>query len=347
VANSRSMADLDSGEVGRRLAAAAASLGGTVGVAAQDLNDGRQVMMNATPLFPLASVFKVPVMVTVMRSVDAGELSLDERIVLHEDDKSPGQGGILCYCREGLALTVSDLLYFMITQSDNTATDLLWRRAGLTAVNATMRELGLQGVDCVMPNREFFLIEAGLGREWTGLSGSQIAARWRELAANADARDVVLARVRAEYSHLTGAAFTRIYDERWGYSGELNYDEGFAVDQALDNVGSPRDLAALLGMIAQDRCASPAACQLMVEIMTRQEWRDRIPAGLPEGLRIANKTGGVAGTVNDVAIVYRSDGRAYALAVFCKGLSREQSARAPAAIARIAAIVHEHFHEAA
>ena len=41
----------------------------------------------------------------------------------------------------------------------------------------------------------------------------------------------------------------------------------------------------------------------MIEIMSRQEWRDKIPAGLPPGV-VANKTGGVTGTRNDAAIVY-------------------------------------------
>ena len=47
----------------------------------------------------------------------------------------------------------------------------------------------------------------------------------------------------------------------------------------------------------------------MVEVMSRQEWRDKIPAGLPDGLLVANKTGGVSGTSNDAAIVYTPAGR--------------------------------------
>ena len=76
------------------------------------------------------------------------------------------------------------------------------------------------------------------------------------------------------------------------------------MDQALDNMGSPRDMAELLSMVAQSRCASAPSCRLMVEVMARQEWREKIPAGLPDGLLVANKTGGVSGTSNDAAIVY-------------------------------------------
>lgn len=326
------------------VARVAAGLGGTVGVAAREPASGTAIELNADELFPLASVFKVPVMVTVMRQVDAGLLRLDERLTLREDDKSPG--GTLIHCHEGLQPTVCDLLYLMITLSDNTATDMLWRRVGLDRVNHTMRDLGLASIDCTMPNREFFLLEAGLGEDWAGLSGAETVARWRELEAR-DGREAVLARLLEEHAHLGGAAFQRAYDRRWGYGEERDYEDAFAIDQALDNVGSPRDVMQLLAMIAEARCASPPSCRLMVEVMARQEWREKIPAGLPDGLLVANKTGGVAGTSNDAAIVCTPAQVPVVIVVFCKGLDLEQQHRAPAAIADIAAAVYGHLGEAA
>jgi beta-lactamase class A len=77
-------------------------------------------------------------MVEVMRRVDAGALRLDDRLTLTEADKSPGSTRI--HCQEGLRPSVRDMLYLMITLSDNTATDMLWRLVGLAAVNETMRK---------------------------------------------------------------------------------------------------------------------------------------------------------------------------------------------------------------
>ncbi len=54
------------------VAAIAAPLGGTVGVAARNLASGAEVHIDADELFPMASCFKIPVMVEVMRQVDAG-----------------------------------------------------------------------------------------------------------------------------------------------------------------------------------------------------------------------------------------------------------------------------------
>jgi beta-lactamase class A len=325
------------------LAGLVADLDGTVAVAARDLVSGRELMFGADEPVPLASVYKVPLMVAVLRAVDANRVALDERVILAESDKSPSQGGILCSCHAGLQPTVRDLLYFSITQSDNTAADLLWRKLGPGAINAAMRELGLQTIDCFMPNREFFLMEAGLGEGRHGLTGPQIAARWRELDTGPAARESALAALRAEFAHLTGAEFTRLYDKHWGLGGEQRFDDAFAIDRALDNVGSPRDVMDLLAMIAQDRCASPPSCRLMLEILTRQEWRHRIPAGLPRDLRIGNKTGSLAGVVNDVAVVWRPSGGAYILCIFCSELSAEAAQHADAVIAQIAALVHDHL----
>jgi beta-lactamase class A len=326
------------------VAAIAARLGGTVGIAARNLASGAEVHIAADDLFPMASCFKVPVMVEVMRQVDSGALRLDDRVTLTEADKSPGS--TLIHCHEGLRPSVRDLLYLMITLSDNTATDMLWRLVGLASVNETMRLLGLEHIDCFMPNREYFLIEAGAGEEWAGLSGPQIVARWREIEACGE-HESAFRRVLEENARLSGSGFQHLYERRWGRDESLGYQDSFVVDQALDNQGTPRDMAELLGMIAQNRCASAPSCRLMIEVMSQQEWRERIPAGLPEGLLVANKTGGVSGTSNDAAILYTPTGAPIVMVVFWKSLDYQAKAQADSAIAAIAAVLYEHLGEPA
>jgi len=327
-----------------RIAALSSELGGTVGVAARNLASQASVCVNADESFPMASCFKIPVMVEVLRRVDAGALRLDDRLALTEADKSPGS--TLIHCREGLNPSIRDLLYLMITLSDNTAMDMLWRLVGLGAVNETMRKLDLQTIDCFMPNREFYLMECGAGSDWRGLNGAETVAKWRSYEAR-DAVENALQRVLEENARLSGAGFQHLYDERWGPGGSRDYDDAFTIDQALDNPGSPRDMAELLAMIVESRCASAPSCRLMIEILSRQEWREKIPAGLPPGLRVANKTGGVTGTSNDAAIVYTPSGAPIVLVVCCKGLSHQATERAPQAIADIAAELYEHLGEPA
>ena len=334
----------DQARVRERIAAIAADLGGTVGVAARNLASQAEITVDGDGLYPMASCFKIPVMVEVMRQVDAGALRLNERLTLTEADKSPGS--TLIHCHAGLQPTIRDLLYLMITLSDNTATDMLWRRVGLPSVNETMRHLGLDSIDCFMPDREYFLIEAGAGSEWKELSGQQMIARWRALEAKGE-RESAFEVVLEENADLNGAAFLRLSDERWGRDGELGYEDSFAFDQALDNQGSPRDMAELLAMIAEQRCASAPSCRLMIEVMYRQEVREKIPAGLPTGVFVANKTGGVSGTSNDAAIVRTPSGAPIVMVVYCKGLSYAAQERAPAAIAAIAGALYDHLGEPA
>ena len=115
----------------------------------------------------------------------------------------------------------------------------------------------------------------------------------------------------------------------------------------LDDMGSPRDMAEPLAMIAQSRCASAPSCRLMVEVLAQQEWREKIPAGLPDGVFVANKTGGVSGTSNDAAIVYTPCGAPVVMVVYWKGLSYEAGEQASAAIAQIAGVLYEHLGEPA
>ena len=218
-------------------------------MAARNLASGAEIHIAADELFPMASCFKIPVMVEVMRRVDAGGLRLDDRLTLTEADKSPGS--TLIHCHEGLRPSVRDLLYLMITLSDNTATDMLWRLVGLGSVNETMRLLGLHTIDCFMPNREYFLIESGAGEEWAGLTGPEIVAQWREIEARGEHEDAF--RRVLKNARLSGAGFLHLYERRWGRDESLGYEDSFVVDQALDNRGSPRDMAALLAMVAQAR----------------------------------------------------------------------------------------------
>jgi beta-lactamase class A len=189
-------------------------------------------------------------------------------------------------------------------------------------------------------------MECGAGSDWRGLSGAEIVAKWRSFAVH-DKHEDAFQRLLEENARLSGAGFQHLYDERWGLNESAGYDDAFAIDQALDNPGSPRDMAELLAMIVESRCASAPSCRLMIEIMSRQEWRGKIPAGLPPGLRVANKTGGVAGTSNDAAIVYTPSGAPIVMVVFCRGLSYRATERAPHAIAEIAAELYEHLGEPA
>ena len=74
----------------RALERIARRVSGEIGIAAIHLESGMTVSVNGDRRFPMASVSKVPMALVFLRRVDAGELSMDERLVLPITDFRPG-----------------------------------------------------------------------------------------------------------------------------------------------------------------------------------------------------------------------------------------------------------------
>ena len=87
----------------------------------------------------------------------------------------------------------------------------------------------------------------------------------------------------------------------------------------LNNVTTARDLMIVMKAIAERRAVTPAASEAMVGILRAQEFRGKIPAGVPPGVVVANKTGSITRISHDAAIVYPPGRAPYVLVVLTKG----------------------------
>jgi beta-lactamase class A len=89
----------------------AQSIIGTVGACVQHVESRQRIDYNASVRFPMASVFKLPIVVYVLSLIDRGQLALDHMIEVRQSDLSPGSGTIqaLLY-QPGLMLSVRNLL---------------------------------------------------------------------------------------------------------------------------------------------------------------------------------------------------------------------------------------------
>ena len=113
------------------------------GVAAWHIESGVKYDVNGDQPFPMASTFKIPILAQACQQLTVGELSLETRVPLGDEDKSLGSG-ILPYFESGLEPTVRDLLTLMIIISDNTATDIVVDLlGGAGKIENYMRQLGL------------------------------------------------------------------------------------------------------------------------------------------------------------------------------------------------------------
>ncbi len=99
-------------------------------------------ILNAGKTMRSASLIKVPILTCVLEKVARGELNLGERYELKTDEVAGG-AGLLHTLQDGLQLTLYDLLTFMITISDNTATNMLIDILGQDPLNAYFQSLGL------------------------------------------------------------------------------------------------------------------------------------------------------------------------------------------------------------
>jgi len=122
-------------------------------------------------------------------------------------------------------------------------------------------------------------------------------------------------------------------------AGDMNVLRGVedipAFEAGLSNTTSARALTRVMEVIA--RCErgevhdaieplTAADCAAMTGILTDQEFVEQIPAGLPEGVRVANKTGWITGITHDAAIVYPEGRAPYVLTVMTRGMEDHEVA---------------------
>lgn len=121
--------------------------------------------INPDEAFPSASLIKVPILLEVARLVEFGLLSWERRYAI-TDAARVGSDGVVGDLSPDLQPTLRDLAHLMITISDNTASNMLLDLVGIEAVNATLRNLGL---NATRVERRFLDFEARRGGRdnWT------------------------------------------------------------------------------------------------------------------------------------------------------------------------------------
>jgi beta-lactamase class A len=132
----------DTAKLHRTLDSLASAHRGIVGYTVQNLDTGERLELRGDETFPTASLIKVPVLVALYDLIEKGDIALDDRMIVLRVDKVPGSGQ-LQFFHDGVEITVRDAAWFMITISDNTATNLLLDKVAIRRVWAKMESLGL------------------------------------------------------------------------------------------------------------------------------------------------------------------------------------------------------------
>lgn len=98
------------------------------------------------------------------------------------------------------------------------------------------------------------------------------------------------------------------------------------------NVTTPADVGLLLDLILQGTKdlavaarlgCTPALCQLGIDILSWQKLRNRLPAWLPSGTKVAHKTGSGLRNQHDAGIIYHGEQPLFILTVYTEHLPVE------------------------
>lgn len=279
-----------------RLMSYALGFDGALGAAVYDVERGRLMHHNGATLFPQQSLSKLWVALAALQRVDAGEMELAERVIVTRSDLTLFHQPIrkIVLARGSFPTDYADLMRRAITESDNTANDMLLKRVGgPVGVRNTLFSAGLEGIKFGPGEREMQSALAGL--EWD--PSFSIGKRFFEV------RKTVPAAQRK-------AAF-----------------DAYVADPV--DGASPNGIALALGKLAKGELLQPETTAVLLKLLNEvKSGPNRLKGGVPLGWSIGHKTGtgqvldtvppGVIGDqtgYNDVGILTAPDGQRYAVAV--------------------------------
>jgi beta-lactamase class A len=125
----------------RDLESAVRALDGVIGYAAVSLTSGEEIGRLEQQEFPTASTIKLAILYELFKQVDEGRVRIDAAAPLDRQQVVGGSG--ILHALGTPTLSVRDHAVLMMALSDNTATNVLIDRLGITSIAARMASLGL------------------------------------------------------------------------------------------------------------------------------------------------------------------------------------------------------------
>jgi beta-lactamase class A len=271
-----------------RIKALGKGFDGKVGIAVRAIDDGWTADFEGDGKFPQQSVSKLWVATTVMDRVDAGDLSLDDSITLTPADLTIFHQPIRKNIGSGsYSASISELLKFAMTQSDNTANDALFRRVG-----------GKAGVESFLTKKDLSGIHMSEGEK--ALQMQTAGMSWDD---------------RFSYGRIFWQVRETVPFER----------RAKAISAYITNPAdgaTPVAIADGLASLKKGELLSASSTAFLLDLMDQSvTGPDRLRGGLAAGWTLAHKTGTgqvlkqLASAYNDAGILTSPAGRHYAVVV--------------------------------
>ncbi|HEV3052945.1 MAG TPA: serine hydrolase, partial [Longimicrobium sp.] len=119
-------------------------------------------------------------------------------------------------------------------------------------------------------------------------------------------------------------------------------EDDAAHEKGINNLCTADGMLDVLRTIEERKAFSEDSSQQMLNILHAQEFRSGIPAKLPDGVRVAHKTGEISTVAHDAGIVYVPNRKPYAVVVLTEWDAGKTSGRSDT-IARISLAVFDHL----
>jgi len=100
-----------------------------------------------------------------------------------------------------------------------------------------------------------------------------------------------------------------------------------AYNLGLNNVTTAYGMMKVMEAVYQSKLVSKESRREMQEILKRQHYNDMIPAGLPNDVVVAHKTGSITRIAHDAAIVYPPDSPPFVLVILTRGWDKHADAQ--------------------
>ena len=281
---------------------------GEVGVAIKHVESGTEVLINADKTYPMASTYKVPILTEIFFQRAEGKLTLADRVEVTPADVHPGGTIALLLDGPGLQMSIYNLINLMMRVSDNSAADIMIEKVGAANVTARMKSLGLDSIRVDRSTLEMILDQEGLDYAAYG--------------------KLPMAQLRERLDAIDALTASRA-NERF--------------NKTEKDVATPRQMTQLLDKIFRGDIVDRASSDEIIEFMNHSMiGQARIPGSLPEGTRVAHKTGTISGSTNDTGIVFLPDGRHLLVTIFTKD-AKASAAERERVIADISKYAYDYF----
>ncbi|OJU10259.1 MAG: hypothetical protein BGN86_16875 [Caulobacterales bacterium 68-7] len=272
---------------------------GVLGVAIGASRGGDLYTFNAARSFPMGSVFKAMLGAAVLSESEAGQFALSETVEVRDIDLSPGHSPVADAWPATTRYTLDDLLKRTVSDSDNTAADILLKRIGGPGMlTAWLESKGSEGLRVDRYEREMQPESVGL---------ASFRAAWKGEA--------------------FVQAMTSVPDER-----KREAADAFLIDPR--DTATPSGMMNWLDGLAAGLLLSPAATTRLLKMMTETPRASgRLAAATPAGAELAHKPGtgwtvlGRNLATNDVGVYTLKDGRQLTVVAFLAGATLDETGR--------------------